>query len=59
MKISEIVKREKVNNNILLHKEGLFWRAYENSAHLFTQNIKKYNVLYKYYKNIGQNIVYK
>jgi hydroxymethylpyrimidine pyrophosphatase-like HAD family hydrolase len=58
MKISEIVKREKDNKDIVLHKEGLFWRAYEYSAYCFVTNIKSYNVLHKFYKNIGQDIVY-
>ena len=58
MKISEIVKREDPNNGIVLHKEGLFWRAYEFSAFLFVNNIKEYKVMYNYFKNIGQDIVY-
>jgi hypothetical protein len=58
MKISEIVLKEENNYKIILHKEGLFWRAYEKSAYLFVTNIKEYNILHKYYKNIGQNIVY-
>ena len=58
MKISEIVKIENDNKDIVLHKEGLFWRAYEFSAFLFVTNIKRYNVMYNYYKNIGQDVVY-
>jgi len=58
MKISEIVKKEENNSDIVLHKEGMFWRAYEYSAYCFVTNIKNYNVLHKFYKNIGQDIVY-
>jgi|AntAceMinimDraft_8_1070364.scaffolds.fasta_scaffold17580_2 hypothetical protein len=58
MKISEIAKIEKDNENVMLHKEGMFWRAYEKSAYLFVINIKGYSVLHKYYKNIGQDVVY-
>ncbi len=46
MKIFDIVKKEKDNSNIvLLHKEGLFWRAYERSAFLFVKYIKEYQVI--------------
>ncbi len=42
MKISEIVKTEEGDKDIVLDKEGLFWRAYEHSAFLFVNNIKEY-----------------
>ncbi len=42
MKISEIVKTEEGNKVIVLHKEGLYWPAYEHSAFLFMNNIKEY-----------------
>ena len=58
MKISEIVKREENNKDIIFHKEGMFWRAYEYSAFLFVNNIKYYNVMNNHFKNIDQDIVY-
>lgn len=58
MRISEIVKTEEDNKAIILHKEGIFWRAYERSAFFFVINVKNYNVLHKYFKNIAQDIVY-
>ena len=70
MKISKIVKREEGNKDIVLHKEGLFclpreilyislggW-AYKHSAFLFVNNIKEYNEMHNYFKNIGQDVVY-
>lgn len=58
MGISEILESEVENSLIKLHKEGLFWRAYEQSAFLFINNIKEYNVTKKYYKNVKQELVY-
>ena len=46
------------NTQILLHKEGLFVRAYEHSAYLFTSHIKLYNITKKFYKNVNQEVVY-
>jgi hypothetical protein len=39
MLISEILALEQENSNIILHKEGLFIRAYERSAYLFATYI--------------------
>jgi len=59
MKIKDIYSLEQSNKtSILLHKEGLFWRAYEYSAYLFVLHIKPYQVIKKFYKNIKSEIVY-
>ncbi len=58
MKIFEIVEKESNNDAILLHREGIFWRAYEVSAYRFITHIKSYNIKSKYYKNIKKDIVY-
>jgi len=58
MKISEIVSLEQDNEGLILHKEGIFWRAYELSAYKFVTSIKTYNAKSKFYKNIKQDIVY-
>jgi len=58
MKISEIVKLESANEVIILHREGIFWMAYEVSAIRFVNHIKSYNIKSKYYKNIRKGIVY-
>ena len=58
MSIVEILETEAENSAIKLHKEGLFWRAYEHSAFLFLNNIKKYSITKKYYKNVKKEVVY-
>jgi len=58
MGISNILELEQVNTQILLHKEGLFLRAYEHSAYLFVKYIKAYNLTKKFYKNVKQEVVY-
>ncbi len=58
MKLSEILQLEEENTQIILHKEGLFWRAYEHSAFLFVQHIKEYNPTKKYYKNVNKEVVF-
>ncbi len=59
MKIKAILQIEQKNtNSIFLHKEGLFWRAYERSAYLFTLHIKVYQITKKFYKNVNSEVVY-
>jgi len=59
MKISEIIKLEDANDNgIILFKEGMFWRAYERSAFRFSNLIKDYQVLVRYYKNVDRKMAY-
>ncbi len=59
MKIQDILQLEQNNTGIvILHKEGIFYRAYERSAYLFAFNVKQYQITKKYYKNIKQYIVY-
>jgi hypothetical protein len=59
MKILEIIQKEKTNvNKVFLIKEGIFWRAYEVSAMLFINNIKKFSLLKRYIKKIANNIVF-
>lgn len=57
--ISEILFWEKSNrSSINLHLEGLFWRAYQESAFRLQQYYTSYKVLKKYIKAAGQEIVY-
>jgi hypothetical protein len=58
MKIIELIKLEESNSGILLHKEGIFWRAYERSAYRFVNHLTAYRVQLRYYKNIKQDVVY-
>lgn len=59
MKVSEILDFEKNNTQkIYLLKEGIFWRAYESSAMLFSKYIKEYKLIKKFIKIAQQEIVY-
>ena len=66
MKISEIQNMERQNlpdrqagtNCCYLVKEGIFWRAYERSAMLFSVQIKNFKLIKRYVKCAGQHIVY-
>ena len=57
MKIVDILKTED-NTNVILHNEGLFWRAYEYSAFAFVKNIKPYNAKKKFIKKVNNDIVF-
>ena len=49
----EILALEKENNaNIILLKEGIFWRAYNVSAYLFLKYITAYKIKKKHIKLI-------
>ena len=59
MTLKEIVEQE--NNNekdIILFREGFFYRAYNRSAMRFVENIKKCKILSKYVKYLKQDIYY-
>ena len=60
MTISEIISLEKSKkpDEILLHLEGIFLRAYEQSAWLFYHCIKQFEVKKKFVKAAGSDIVY-
>jgi hypothetical protein len=47
--MEEIINIED-KQNIYLHNEGMFWRAYEYSAFAFVKNIKPYNGKKKFVK---------
>ncbi|HOK86879.1 MAG TPA: hypothetical protein PLF12_11060 [Tenuifilum sp.] len=59
MSISEILKKEATNiGDIILFKDGIFWRAYERSAYLFTTHVKPYQLTKRYFKNVGCEVVF-
>lgn len=58
MGILNILELEAENQQIILHNEGLFIKAYERSAYLFTKHIKAYKLTKKFYKNVKQEVVY-
>lgn len=54
MSIHEIVSIEDRNTGeIHLHKEGLFWKAYQQSAYLFTREVKAFKASKKRVKAVG------
>ena len=54
MKISEKIALATNPNTLVLHKEGLFYKAYNQNAMYFVMNIKSYKVSVKYIKSINQ-----
>ena len=59
MTIQEKMKIEQANiDKIYLYREGGFWKAYERSAYMFHQHIKRYLVQKKYVKSVGSYVVY-
>jgi anaerobic ribonucleoside-triphosphate reductase len=58
MNIQEIIDIENHNNGeIHLHKEGFFWKAFQQSAYLFTQEVKVFKVSRKMVKTIMRDVV--
>ena len=58
MTLAEKVKNEQDNRaGIFLHREGLFWKAYEYSAYLFVKEIRAYRPQKKEVKSLKTDIV--
>ena len=60
MKIDEIFAME-LHNDTCIHlvkDGGLFYRAYEKSAYQFCQFFEKCKLLYRHFKNIGEDVVW-
>ncbi|MBN1339608.1 MAG: hypothetical protein JXA03_09810 [Bacteroidales bacterium] len=59
MKVSEIYRLEQRNRDCCyLIRDGIFWRAWEQSAFRFYNKIKPYQITKKSFKNIGATLVY-
>ena len=59
MKIEEILKYEAANrNSIYLFKEGIFLRAYEQSAMRFVEYIADFHVFKKHFKIVNADVCY-
>lgn len=55
MSIQEITTQEDCNTGeIHLHKEGIFWKAYQQSAYLFTQEVRAFKISKKWVKSVGR-----
>lgn len=58
MKKKEIFDLESGNTDrIYLHKEGMFWIAYERSAYRFVKTIRPYRVTKRHIGSVGQQMV--
>jgi hypothetical protein len=60
MTTKEILEMESTkgeSTTLLLFREGIFLKAYEESAYLFYRFVKKYQVKSIYYKNIGRALL--
>lgn len=58
MTLAEKMKNEQDNStSIFLHREGLFWKAYEYSAYLFVRDIRAYNPQKKEVKSLKTDVV--
>ena len=59
MKVKEIIEIENTNiNNINLLKEGIFWRAYNQSAMRLVNNLKPLKIICRYVKTVNEEIFY-
>lgn len=59
MTTADILKNEKdkAENVIILHREGVFCVAYEHSAWLFCRSIREYDVRGSFVKCVGQHVL--
>ncbi len=56
MTLKEKVTLAAQPNRLYLFKEGVFYKAYNQNAMWFVQQIKRYNVTVKYIKKIQQEV---
>lgn len=58
MEISAILTLEtNTPSGIHLHLEGIFWKAYEQSAWRFVRHVRPYLLAKKHIKTVGQDVV--
>jgi hypothetical protein len=59
MKLANVISEEAKNTgSIIMHREGLFWRAYERSAFMFTLHLKQYSATKKFFKTVSSEIAF-
>lgn len=59
MQMKEILELERSSEgDIILHKEGIFWRAYQISAYLFATHIRELKVISKFIKVVKEEVAY-
>jgi hypothetical protein len=54
-KLQEVLASAK-EGRILLFREGMFWKAYQEAAYLFVTNLKLYQVNKNYVKKVGMDV---
>jgi len=58
MSIQEIINIEDRNKGeIHLYKEGIFWKAYQQSAYHFTREVRAFKISKKMVKSVGREVV--
>lgn len=54
-KLQEVLASAK-EGRILLFREGMFWKAYQEAAYLFVTNVKPYQINKNYVKKVGIDV---
>ena len=57
MTISEKIKQSACPGTFTLHKEGMFYKCYNEDAMLFSRHIKAYHVSAKHVKSAGSDVL--
>lgn len=56
--LQEILSKESVNTHtIYFYREGVFYKAYEQSAYLFVKHVKPFMVKKRFVKSVNQEVV--
>ena len=56
MYIKEKIALSKQRHTITLHREGLFYKCYNEDAMVFSQRVRNYKVTIRFVKNVGANV---
>jgi len=57
MNIKEKIALSKQVNSLTLHREGIFYKCYNEDAMVFVKQIKPYKVLSKFIKSAGEEVL--
>ncbi len=58
MQTKDIIGVERQNGEgIFLYKEGIFWRAYNQSAFQFSKHFKAFKLTKKFVKRVGEEVI--
>ena len=56
MTIKEKISLATISKQVTLHKEGMFYKLYNQDAFYFTENIKLLKIQYKWFKNVNEYV---